>query len=160
MSVLSGTLLGTLTMATPLLLAALGENVVQRAGMVNVGLEGMLLLGAFAATLGTRQGGDPFVGVLIAAVAGVLLALLFAAFAVGLAANQVVVGVVINLLALGLTGTIYRALFGATGAFLTTRTLPHVLWDQTVMTPLTLLAVPVVWWGLHRTRRFRREARG
>lgn len=153
MSVVSGTLLGTLTMATPLLLAALGENVVQKAGVVNVGLEGMMLLGAFAATLGAKQTDNPYVGLLCAAVAGVLLALLFAAFAVSLSANQVVVGVVVNLLALGLTGTLYRALFGSTGTFLKVKTLPDVVWNQNLLTPLAILAVPAIWWGLYRTRR-------
>ncbi|HLV81311.1 MAG TPA: hypothetical protein VKT32_13580, partial [Chthonomonadaceae bacterium] len=95
MSVVSGTVMGTLKMATPLLIAALGEDVVQRAGVVNVGLEGMMLIGAFAATMATRQAGNPYLGIVVAALAGVVLALLFAAFAVGLAADQVVVGVVL-----------------------------------------------------------------
>lgn len=153
MSLASSALSGTLTSATPLLLAALGENVVQRAGVVNVGLEGMMLTGAFAATVATRQSGNPYVGVLVAAFAAALMALLFAVFAVVLNANQVVVGVVINLLALGLTGTIYRALFGTTGSFLTTAALPHLLGTMTLLTPLAIGAVPVLWWWLGKTRR-------
>jgi simple sugar transport system permease protein len=142
-----------MTMATPLLLAALGENVVQKAGVVNVGLEGMMLVGAFAATMGAKLSGDPFVGIAVAAAAGLLMALLFAAFAIKLTANQVVIGVVLNLFALGLTGTLYRKLFGETGTFVTTRSLPRVLGDLTLLTPLAVLAVPAVWWGLNRTRR-------
>lgn len=153
MSVISGTLTSTMTMATPLLLAALGENVVQKAGVVNVGLEGMMLVGAFAATIGAKISGDPFTGIAVAAAAGLLMALLFAAFAIKLTANQVVIGVVLNLFALGLTGTLYRKLFGETGTFLTTSSLPRVLGDLTLLTPLAALAVPVVWWGLNRTRR-------
>jgi simple sugar transport system permease protein len=153
MSAFAGLALGTATLATPLLLAALGENVVQKAGVVNVGLEGMMLIGAFAATLGARQFANPFVGVAVAAVAGLLIALLFAAFAVKLTANQVVVGVVVNLLAIGLTGTIYRAIFGTTGAFVTTKALPPILGSLTIMTPLALLAVPTVFWWLNHTRR-------
>ncbi|HZP82428.1 MAG TPA: ABC transporter permease [Chthonomonadaceae bacterium] len=153
MSVISGTLTSTMTMATPLLLAALGENVVQKAGVVNVGLEGMMLVGAFAATIGAKLSGDPFVGIAVAAAAGLLMALLFAAFAIKLTANQVVIGVVLNLFALGLTGTLYRKLFGETGTFVTTRSLPRVLGDLTLLTPLAALAVPAVWWGLNRTRR-------
>src|SRR6267154_2713724 len=103
MSVISGAILGTLTTATPLLLAALGENVVQKAGIVNVGLEGMMLSGALAAVIATQISGDPFLGVAVAAGVGVLIALVFSFFAVRLSANQVVVGVVVNLLALGLT---------------------------------------------------------
>ncbi len=153
MGVVAGTLSSTLTMMTPLLIAALGENVVQIAGVVNVGLEGMMLIGAFAATLGARQSQNPYLAIAIAAVIGIVSALLFAIFAVKLTANQVVIGVVLNLLALGLTGTIYRKLFGETGTFVTTRALPHILGDLTILTPLALLAVPAVWWGLSRTRR-------
>ena len=155
MSVLSGTLTGTLTMATPLLLAALGENVVQKAGLVNVGLEGMMLTGAFAATMGAKLLGNAYVGVACGAVAGMLLAFILVGFAIRLTANQVVVGVVVNLLALGLTGTLYRAFFGTTGSFVTTASLPHIALfaNQTILMPMALLAVPAVWWGLHRTRR-------
>jgi ABC-type uncharacterized transport system permease subunit len=163
MNVLSGVIQATLISATPLLLAALGENVVQKSGVVNVGLEGMLLVGAFAATLGTLYPYNPFtgavlhnpyLGVLIGALAGMAFALLFAAFAVKLSANQVVVGVVINLLALGLTGTLYRKFFGTTGQFVTTDALPRLPWLGN-LTPLSLLAfaaVPGIWWWLYRTR--------
>lgn len=153
MSVLLGTALGTMTMATPLLLASLGENVVQRAGVVNVGMEGMMLIGAFAATLGALQTDNAFVGVATAAIAGLLIALLFALFAVKLTANQVVVGVVVNLLAVGLTGTIYRARFGKTGTFLKTAELPHIIGNLSALPLFALVAVPLLWWWLNRTRR-------
>lgn len=153
MSVVSGTIVGSITMATPLLLAALGENVVQQAGIVNVGLEGMMLIGAFTGMLGARQFGSPYVGLIAAAAAGLVVALLFARFVVKLTANQVVVGVVINLLAIGLTGTVYRAVFGATGTFLTITGLPHLTGGLTILTPAALLSVPVIWWALFRTRR-------
>jgi general nucleoside transport system permease protein len=152
MTVLQGTLQTTVTMATPLLLAALGENIVQKAGVVNVGLEGMMLLGAFAATLATLSTGTAYAGIAMAALIGALIALLFAIFAVKLTANQVVVGVVINLLALGLTGTIYRAKFGATGTSLVTATLPKIGASLTLLTPLALLAVAGIWWWLQKTR--------
>lgn len=163
MNVFSGVISATLTSATPLLLTALGETVVQKGGVVNVGLEGMLLVGAFTATLGTLYLPNPFtglalhnpyMGVLLGAAAGVALALVFAAFAIKLSANQVVVGVVINLLALGLTGTLYRKLFGTTGQFITTNSLPHFVWlgNFTSLTFITLLMVPAVWWWLYRTR--------
>lgn len=152
MGVVSGTLLGTLTNATPLLLAAIGENVVQKAGVVNVGLEGVLLTGAFLGMLGARGCHDPYIGLACASLAGMLTAWLFAVFTVRLAANQVVVGVVVNLFALGLTGTLYRAIFGATGEFIDFKGLPAVLGDQTLLTPLALASVPLVWWWLRRTR--------
>ena len=164
MTVVGGALLGTLSLATPLLLAALGETVVQRSGVVNVGLEGMMLTGAFAAFVGTvlsvylpghAAGGapNPYIGLLAAIAAGMLIALLFALFVVRLAANQVVVGVVVNLLALGLTGTLLRILPRTDGSFLNTQALPQIFYNQTILTPLALLAVPAVWWWLFRTRR-------
>jgi ABC-type uncharacterized transport system permease subunit len=164
MSVVGGALLGTISLATPLLLAALGEAVVQRSGVVNVGLEGMMLTGAFAAFVGTvlsvhlpghaaGAAANPYVGVAAAIVAGMLIALLFALFAVRLAANQVVVGVVVNLLALGLTGTLLRILPRTDGGFLNTQALPQILFNQTILTPIALFAVPAVWWWLFRTKR-------
>ena len=152
-TVLVNILSGTLTMATPLLLAALGENVVQKSGVVNVGIEGLMLTGALTAIIGAQQFHSPLLGVATAACAGIAIALIFAVFAVRLAANQVVVGVVVNLMALGLTGTAARALFGAQGNFLTAKALPHLFAGQTILTPFALLMVPAVWWGLQRTRR-------
>ena len=163
MTVVGGALLGALSLATPLLLAALGETVVQRAGVVNVGLEGMMLTGAFAAFVGTvlsvglpghaaGAAPNPYVGLVAAVLAGLLIALLFALFVVRLAANQVVVGVVVNLLALGLTGALLRILPRAEGSFLNTQALPQIFYNQTLLTPLALIAVPAVWWWLFRTR--------
>lgn len=153
MSPLAGALAGTFTTATPLLLAALGETVVQRSGVVNVGIEGVMLTGAFAAVIGARNSGNPYVGLAVSIVAGVLAALLFAAFAVKLSANQVVIGVVLNLLAIGLTGTLYRAIFGSSEAFLTVKALPIVLFGSTILTPLAAVAAPTIAWWLFRTRR-------
>ena len=149
----AGTLQQTLTMATPLLLAALGENIVQKSGVVNVGLEGMMLGGAFGATLVTLWTGNPLLGVLAGAMVGALVALLFASVAIRLAANQVVAGIVINLLAQGVTGTVYQRLFGQRNVNLSTASLPHIIGDQTILLPLALIGVPTVWYWLGRTRR-------
>jgi simple sugar transport system permease protein len=148
---LAAVLLSTVTSATPLLYAALGEAVVQRSGVVNVGLEGILLTGALTATLVTFATHLPILGVLAAATAGVVLACLFAVFTVGLGANQVVVGVVVNLFALGLTGTLYRKLFSESGEGVHTSSLPLYA-GVTVLTPLALVAVILVWWWTYRTR--------
>lgn len=141
------TLQGTITLATPLLLAALGESITQKSGVVNVGLEGMMLVGAFAGVLATIGAPTAYAGLLASAGAGMGLGLLFAIFAVRLAANQVVVGVVINLLALGLTGTLYRSKFGETGAFLRTPMLPSLL-----LPSIAMLGVPLVWYWVRYTR--------
>jgi general nucleoside transport system permease protein len=113
-----------LVLGTPILLAALGELLVERAGVLNIGVEGLMLGGAFAAALGAWASGSAGVGVLAAAATGVALALLFALATVQLGADQIVAGAAINLLALGATGALYRAILGATGTALVLPTLP------------------------------------
>jgi len=105
-------------LAAPLLLAALGELVVERAGVVNVGVEGMMLVGAFAAFAAASASGSPALGVAAAVGAALLLGALFAGFAVLARADQIVVGTALNLLALGATGLGLRAAFpdGASAA--------------------------------------------
>jgi len=152
LSTLTGTLQQTLTMATPLALAALGENIVQKSGVINVGMEGMMLGGAFGATLFTLASGSPVLGVLAGAGVGAAVGLTFAGIAIRLAANQIVVGIAINLLAQGVTGTLYQNLFGRREAGLTTASLPHVLGDQTILFVLALLMGPAIWYWLTHTR--------
>jgi len=102
-----------LRLAAPLLLAALGELLVERAGVVNIGVEGMMLVGAFAAWAVAVETGSPWWGVAAAPPAAGLLALVFVAFALRRGADQIVVGTALNLLALGLTGAVYRGRYGA-----------------------------------------------
>ena len=115
-----------LALGTPILLAALGELLVERTGVLNIGVEGMMLGGAFAAALAAYATGSAAWGCVAAAAAGTTLGLLFALAVVRLAADQIVVGAAINLLALGATGALYRTLLGATGAALVLPTLPAV----------------------------------
>lgn len=100
----------TLRLATPLLIAALGELVVQRAGVVNIGIEGTMLCGAFAGFAVAALTGSPAWGALGAAGVGCVVGAVFAAFAVVRRADQIVVGMAVNLLALGATGLGLRAL--------------------------------------------------
>jgi general nucleoside transport system permease protein len=151
--------------ATPLLLAATGETIAQRSGVINLGLEGIMLTGALAAALGAASWG-PWTGVAVAVLAGMLLAGLFALVTIGARADQVIAGTAVTLGAIGLTGTIYRQAFGAAGAGLDLPTLQPVpipglsaapilgfaFFAQPAPTYLALLAVPVVWWFLFRTR--------
>jgi ABC-type uncharacterized transport system permease subunit len=113
-----------LVLGAPILLAALGELLVERTGVLNIGVEGMMLGGAFAAALGAWGTGSTAVGVAAAAATGVALAVLFALATVRLGADQIVAGAAINLLALGATGALYRAIIGATGTALVLPTLP------------------------------------
>ena len=150
--------------ATPLALAALGELVVERAGVINIGLEGIVLGGAFGALLGA--GTDNLtLGFAAGCAAGLVIAALFGVFAVTMRADQIITGTAINLLVLGLTGALYRGLYGATGAALTIPTTGSVaipllsripvvgptFFDQPPPTYLVYLVAPVLWWWLYRT---------
>ena len=104
---ISSLLTAILSFATPLILAALGELIVERAGVVNIGIEGMMLAGALAAWAVDGWHG-PAAGILAAIVAAILLALPFAIATLVFAADQIVTGTGINLLALGITGMIYK----------------------------------------------------
>jgi simple sugar transport system permease protein len=151
--------------ATPLAIAALGELVVERAGVINIGLEGALLAGAFGALVGAGIGGT-VVGFIVALVAGAAVALVFALFVVRLRADQIITGTAITLLAAGLTGTLYRILYGETGAALSIPTSAPVslpllalipiigsaFFAQPVITYVAYVSFPLLWWWLYRTR--------
>lgn len=121
LSLLTALCSSMVTMAVPLLLAALGELIAERAGVLNIGLEGLILVGAFSALVIAMFTGSSTLGIVAALAAGALLGAGFAFFVVRRNASQVVAGTALNLLAAGLTGVAYRAIFGVTGAALTIR---------------------------------------
>lgn len=157
-------LAATVRTATPLALAALGEVIVERAGLINIGLEGAILAGAFGALVGATAGGLG-AGYAGAVAGGVIVAALFALFVVLLRADQIITGTALTLLATGATGTLYRALYGEAGVALTLPTsaplaLPWLssvpvvggpLFAQPSVTYLAYLAVPAIAWWLART---------
>ena len=125
MDMLEGILLTITTAATPLLIAAIGELVVERSGVLNLGVEGMMMMGAvtgFAAALAT---GSPWLGVLAAIIVGALFSLLFGFLTLTLVTNQVATGLALTLLGLGLSGMIGESFVGLPGIKLpTTSTFP------------------------------------
>jgi simple sugar transport system permease protein len=150
--------------ATPLTFAALGGLVSERSGVVNIGLEGMMLMGAFFAALGADKTGSWLLGLLIGVLAGAALATVLALFAVTLRADQIVTGMALNFVALGLTGYLYVDTYGEQG---TPDDLPRVpdltlhtdglgfigqaLDQQNLLVWGSLLAVVVVWVLVFRT---------
>ncbi|MFN0193417.1 MAG: ABC transporter permease [Aestuariivirga sp.] len=108
-------ILTIMTASTPLLFAAIGELVVERSGVLNLGVEGMMVMGAvcgFAATLLT---GSTFIGVLAAILAGIIMSLLFGFLTLTLVSNQVATGLALTLLGLGLSGLIGEGFVGQPG---------------------------------------------
>jgi general nucleoside transport system permease protein len=102
---------------TPLLLAGLGGAICERAGVFNVGLEGMMLTGAFTAVAGAYFAGSPYAGALAAAAAGAVMGLIFAEFNLRRGGDPIVVSIAINLLAAGMTAFLLRMIFDVTGTF-------------------------------------------
>lgn len=117
LAVFDATLLGSVPrFVTPILLAALGGILCERAGVFNVALEGKMLTGAFAAVAGSYAAG-PLAGIATAFLASALLGALMALFAITWRGHVIVVGIAVNLLASGATVFFLRALFGVKGAF-------------------------------------------
>lgn len=159
MTAFSAFLEATVRTTTPLALAALGEMVAERAGVINIGLEGAILAGAFGALVGAGSGGV-IAGFAAGVAAGIAITALFALFTVTLRADQIITGTAINLLALGLTGTLYRTLYGTEGAALSIPTtgvvvvpglaaIPVVgaaLFAQPAITYVAYALVPALWW--------------
>ena len=105
----------TLVWATPLTYAAIGGMFCERSGVVNIGLEGMMLSGAFFAALGADKFGNWEMGVLCAAISGAGFALIHAVMSIHLRADQVISGFAINFLALGVTGYFFIDIYGENG---------------------------------------------
>lgn len=151
----------TVRTATPLLLASAGESVSERAGVINIGLEGCIIAGAFAAF--ACGGASPVTGYAASIAAGLAVGALLAVFAVARRHDQVIVGTALTMLALGVTGTLFRARSGGSVVFVAAEPVARVpaladlpvigsaFFAQPVTTYVAFLLVPVVWWWLHRT---------
>lgn len=148
----------TVRIAIPYLFAAAGGVVSERAGLIGLTLEGYMLGGAFAAAVGSYYGQSAWLGVLAGTLGGALLALVYGVSAIRFRADQVVIGIAINLLAIGVTRFFLRLAFGSSSNS------PRVLgfggeragtgFAALVSNPmiwLGLLAIPVVAWILYRT---------
>ena len=157
-------LAATVRTATPLALAALGEVLVERAGLINIGLEGAILAGAFGALVGATGGGI-VAGYAGAVMGGLLVSLLFALFVIALRADQIITGTALTLLSVGATGTLYGAVYGSGGAALTLPTsapmpipglaaipiLGTALFAQPPATYLVYVLAPALAWWIART---------
>lgn len=135
-----------MTAATPLLLAALGETVAERSGVLNLGVEGMMIMGAVAGFGGAFLTGSPWVGLVAAIVAGVFMSVLFGFLTLTLLANQVATGLALTLLGLGLSALLGEGFVGQPGVRL------PALWGIDPLVPFSLFMVGAVSWFLFRTK--------
>lgn len=117
-------LASAIRLATPLILAALGGVFSERSGVVNIGLEGIMIMGAFFAVLFTHITGNPWLGVVAAMISGILTASILAFLAINLRGNQVIAGVAINLLAVSMSAFLLELIWKRSGA---TPSVPHAL---------------------------------
>jgi ABC-type uncharacterized transport system permease subunit len=154
-----------LRFATPLTFAAIGGMFSERSGVVNIGLEGMMLTGAFFGIWGSDKFGSWVAGLLSAMIAGALLALIHAFFAITLRADQIVSGTAVNFIALGLTGYLFIDIYGSEGTPANISSIPdvHLPWIRDVyfigpaigqlnlMIWLGFLLLVVSWFVMFRT---------
>ncbi|MGW6269471.1 MULTISPECIES: ABC transporter permease [unclassified Streptomyces] len=117
MSIDSALFHSALLALTPILLAALGGAICERAGVFNIGLEGMMLIGCFSGVAGSWFTGSAWLGVVFAALASAAYSMILAVGTISLRGDAVVLGVALNLLAVGLTGFLLRTVFGVQGTF-------------------------------------------
>ncbi|MDE0547362.1 ABC transporter permease [Microbacterium sp. C7(2022)] len=163
----TGLLAGAVALAIPLIYGALTGVIGERVGVVNIAIEGQLLAGAFTAAVVATVTGLPILGLLAAMVAGMLVAFVLAAFSIKYLVEQVIVGVVLNVLVTGLTSFLFSQVLQPNAATLNTPprfdriaipllsdipVLGPVLFRQTIIVYLMYLAVALVWFGMFRTR--------
>jgi general nucleoside transport system permease protein len=159
-------LASTLRFATPLMLAALGGLLCERAGIVNIGLEGLMLIGAFFGVVGSHETGSPWAGLALAIAAGAALAGVHAVMTIRFGADQIISGIAINLIALGGTSYGLVQIFGnpgsspqvngfGNGGILGLRDIPVLgpsLFGQSWFIWATPLCVVAAWYFLGRMR--------
>lgn len=154
-------LLTVITASTPLVIAALGELVTERSGVLNLGLEGMMIMGAVAAFATAQLTGSPYLGILGGIVGGGLFSLLFGFLTLTLVANQVATGLALTILGLGLSGQIGEAFVGMPGVRLQPIVIPllsdipfvgRVLFSQDLIFYMSVALVVGISWFLFKSR--------
>ena len=155
----------TMLMATPLIIACLGETLIERSGILNIGIEGMVTLGAVVGFLGAFQTGSLLVGCLLGMVAGSLLALLLGVFAIDFRTDQIVVGLGIFVLGFRISPLMYRLVFGVVQSppqITTLQSLPvpllgripivgEIFFQQNALVYTAYILVLLVWFFLFKT---------
>ena len=164
---LAGLIAGSVTLAVPLVFGSLSGVLCERVGVVNIAIEGQLLGGAFTAAIVATMTQNPFIGLLAAAVAGAVVSMVLALFSIKYLVNQIIVGVVLNVLVSGVTGFLFSTVMQANKAQFNSppgldiieipvlSSIPvigPILFRQSLVGYLMYIAVVVVWVGLFKTR--------
>ena len=161
MELVEAIILAVLAASTPLLIAATGELVTERSGVLNLGVEGMMIVGAACGFAGAWLTGSIFIGALFGIVAGMLMSLVFALMALGLAVNQVATGLALTILGIGLSGLIGAGFVGeritpAVHLYIPGLTdiplIGRVLFGEDAFVYFSVALIIGVWWFLYRTR--------
>ncbi|MCK1723356.1 ABC transporter permease [Bradyrhizobium sp. 141] len=161
MELVEAIILAVLAASTPLLIAATGELVTERSGVLNLGVEGMMIVGAACGFAGAWLTGSIFIGALFGIVAGTMMSLIFALMALGLAVNQVATGLALTILGVGLSGLIGARFVGERITPAVHLSIPgltdiplvgRVLFGEDAFVYVSIALVVGVWWFLYRTR--------
>lgn len=161
MELVEAIILSVLAASTPLLIAATGELVTERSGVLNLGVEGMMIVGAACGFAGAWLTGSILVGALFGIVAGTLMSLVFALMALGLAVNQVATGLALTILGIGLSGLVGAGFVGeritpAAHLYIPGLTdiplIGRVLFGEDAFVYFSIALIIGVWWFLYRTR--------
>jgi ABC-type uncharacterized transport system permease subunit len=145
---------------TPILFVCLGEIYAERSGVLNVGLEGMMLVGAIAGFTAGFTVGNPVVGVIVAAAAGAAFSLIHAYVTITLRADQIVSGLTLTILGTGISGFFGKAMIGRVGPGFDKLAVPGlaeipvlgtVFFQQDAMVYLSYVLVPIAWWVMYKT---------
>ncbi|SSC73415.1 unnamed protein product [Ciceribacter sp. T2.26MG-112.2] len=159
--IIEAILLTVITASTPLVIAAMGELVTERSGVLNLGVEGMMIIGAVCAFAVAQMSGSPLIGVGAGIVGGAAFSLLFAFLTLSLVANQVATGLALTILGLGVSGMLGESFVGVPGVKLQPIAIPlladipfvgPLLFRQDLIFYLSILLVVGVNWFLFRTR--------
>jgi ABC-type uncharacterized transport system permease subunit len=164
---LAGLIAGSVTLAVPLVFGSLSGVLCERVGVVNIAIEGQLLGGAFTAAIVASMTQNPFIGLAAAAVAGAIVSMVLAVFSIKYLVNQIIVGVVLNVLVSGVTGFLFSTVMQEDSdrynsppgldaieipVLSSIPIIGPILFRQTLVGYLMYIAVLVVWVGLFKTR--------
>ncbi|TFC86192.1 ABC transporter permease [Cryobacterium sinapicolor] len=162
-----GLLFGSLSLAVPLIFGALGGVISERVGVVNIAIEGQLLAGAFTSAMVASLTNQPILGLVAAMFAGVLVSMVLASFSIKYFVDQVIVGVVLNVLVIGVTGFLYSQVMAPNAALLNQPPrferinipllseipiIGPVFFRQTLIVYIMYVAVALVYYGIFHTR--------